>query len=124
MAEKINWNYVVQALHGPSVSGAGKLDVEAYEKIEIQILAGSTHEVSISNTSNISLLIIGSTTPDPAITYAGTPALPIGECKLDAPHIFIGEIAKDFLEADTVLTFTNGTGKDTEIQVLIGRKTA
>ena len=124
MAEKINWNFVVQALNGPSVSGADKLDVEAYEKIDFPILKTATHDVTLSNISKISLLIISSANADPLITYTGNPALPVGSCKLDAPHIFIGDIAMTFLKADTVLTFTNGSVNDTEIQILIGRKTA
>jgi hypothetical protein len=41
MAEKIDWNFVVKALNGSSVSGAGTLEVEAYDKINVTITAGA-----------------------------------------------------------------------------------
>ena len=41
MAEKINWNFMVQALNGRSVSGAGTLEVEACDEIKVTIIAGA-----------------------------------------------------------------------------------
>ena len=41
MAEKFSWNYVAQALNGPSLSGQGELTVDAYDKIEVTIAASA-----------------------------------------------------------------------------------
>ena len=121
MAEKINWNFVAQALKGPSITGVGSLDVESYEKIDFKIPKTLTHDVTVSDVSKVSLLIISTITPDKLITFKGNPVLPIGDCELDNSLILVGNVAQDFLKADTVLTFTNGTDKEIEIQMLIGR---
>jgi hypothetical protein len=124
MSEKINWNFSAQALKGPAISGAGSLDVEGYEKKDFRITkSGGTHPVTMTGFGAVSLLIISSDSYDPLITYTGIPELAITTCELDGPHIFMGKVASDFLNADTVITFTNNTDKDVEIQILVGRKT-
>jgi hypothetical protein len=124
MTEKISWNFAAQVLKGPAVSGAGNLDVEGYEKKDFKITKnGGTHPVTMTGFGTVALLIISSDSYDPLITYTGTPDLAIATCKLDVPHIFMGKVASDFLKADTVITFTNNTTKDVEIQILVGRKT-
>jgi len=131
MSEKISWNFVAQALNGPSISGAGNLNVEDYEKINFSLakkgVSGATHSVNLSGISTVSLLIISTSTPDSKITYKVTPAIkdaPADGYVLDGPHIFIGAGAIAFLVAATGLTFTNATGADAEIQILVGRTTA
>ena len=128
MAEKINWNFVAQVLKGPSISGAGGADVDAYEKFDFTIAKAGANTVALQDTSKLSLLIISSAAPDPKITYKGSPTALPGEpgsgYALDAPHIFIGRIAKDFFKSITDIKFTNGTGAEVEIQILIGRTIA
>ncbi len=129
MAEKINWNFVAQVLKGPSISGAGDLDVDAYEKFDFTIAKAGTNTVALQDASKISLLIISSATPGPKITYKGgtiavptkLPGEPASGYVLDGPHICIGQIAKDFFKGITDLTFINGAGAEVEIQILIGR---
>lgn len=128
MSEKISWNFVVQALNGPSISGAGSLTPEAYETIDVTV-PGITPPLTkkVTLPGAMSLLIIkppAPTTPGMNITYKGTPAIPGEPVVLDGPHVFIGAGAIAFLGAATDLTFTNATGADTEIQILIGRTTA
>lgn len=128
MAEKISWNFVAQVLKGPSISGAAGLEVDAYEKFDFTIANAGTNTVALQDASKILLLIISSTTPGPGITYKGSPTALPGEpgngYVLDGPHIFIGRIAKDFFKGITNITFTNGTGAEVGIQILIARKIA
>jgi len=140
MAEKINWNFVAQVLKGPSISGADSLEVDAYEKFDFTIAKDGTNTVALQDASKISLLIISSATypkislqhPQPKIIYKGgtgttakkLPGEPDSGYVLDAPHIFIGQIAKDFFKDSTDITFTNSTGAEVEIQILIGRTIA
>ena len=124
MSEKINWSFSAQVLKGPVISGGGNLDVKGYEKIDLKLVKDvGTDSASITNFSSVSLLIISSDTYDPLITYAGNHELAIATCKLDGPHIFIGQMAADFLKKNNTITFTNGSPNDIEIQILIGRKT-
>jgi len=58
MAEQINWNFVTQALNGPSLSGQGDLEFDAYDKIEVTITAGDTQQVNLVPSGTVSLLII------------------------------------------------------------------
>lgn len=69
MAEKINWNFVVQVLNGPSVSGAGTLEMEAYDKIEVTIIAGATQQVNLVPSGTVSLLVINPAVPDVDLSY-------------------------------------------------------
>ena len=132
MAEKINWNFVAQVLKGPSISGADSLEVDAYEKFDFTIAKEGNNTVALQDASKISLLIIISATPDPEIIYKGgtgvtpkkLPGEPDSGYVLEAPHIFIGQIAKDFFRESTDITFTNGTDAEVEIQILIGRTIA
>lgn len=129
MAEKINWSFVAQIPRGPSISGADNLEAEAYEKIDFTIPSKEKHDVCLSNTSAISLLIINSDTPNKLITYTADPKLPVDKCTLDGPHIFLGKIAHDFFATRTEVTtskvsFANDTDVEIQIQMLIGRSIA
>lgn len=129
MAEKINWSFVAQIPRGPSISGADNLEAEAYEKIDFTIPSNGKHDVCLSNTNTISLVIINSATPNQSITYTAEPALPVNKCTLDGPHIFIGNLAHDFFatgtdETTSKVSFTNNTDNEIQIQILIGRSIA
>ncbi|MEQ1529012.1 MAG: hypothetical protein ABL925_06830 [Methylococcales bacterium] len=117
MAEKINWNFVAQALNGPSLSGQGTLEIDAYDKITVTIGAGNAQQVNLAPSGAVSLLIINPATPHAGLSYdvAGNPVV------LDGPHVLIGTGAVSLLGAATNLTFTNNTGSDTIIEILLGR---
>ncbi len=117
MAEKMNWNYVANAFNGPSVSAAGSIEVDAYDKFEITVVVGATQEVKLVPGDTISLLIINPKTPSADLTYAiGGKPVP-----LDGPHVLIGAGAVSLLGDVTSLSFTNKTSTDTVIEILIGR---
>ena len=117
MAEKLNWNYLANALNGPSVSGAGSIEVDAYDKFAITVTAGATQEVNLVPGDAISLLIINPKPPSTDLSYAlgGNPVA------LDGPHLLIGAGAVSLLGTVTSLKFTNNTGSDAVIEILIGR---
>ncbi len=117
MSEKINWNFVAQVLKGPSVSAAASIDIDAYDKFKITIPDSVTQTVNLVPAGTISLLIISPKIPDEDLSYdlSGSPV------KLDGPHALIGTGAVNLLGGVTSLTFTNATGADASIEILIGR---
>ena len=118
MAETISWNYVAQALGGPSLSGQGDLTVDAYDKITVTIAAGATQEVDLVPSGTVSLLVINPAVPDIDLSYdVGGNAV-----ALDGPHVLIGTGAVSLLLAvRRDLSFTNNTGADATIEILLGR---
>ena len=117
MAEKISWNYVSQALNGPSVSAAGELEVDAYDKLAVTIADTTSQQVDLVPGGTVSLLVINPQTPSEDLTYdvGGT------DVPLDGPHVLIGAGAVSLLGGATSLTFTNNSGADALIEILIGR---
>jgi len=118
MSETIKWNFVTQVLKGPSVSAAGSIDeVDAYDKFDIDLADGATQTVDLVPSDSISLLIINPKTPDEDLSYdlSGSPV------SLDGPHVLIGAGAVSLLGGATSLAFTNNTGADAVIEILVGR---
>jgi hypothetical protein len=119
MAESIKWNFVTQVLQGPSVSAADTINgVDAYDKFDITILDSASQAVNlVPGGSSISLLVINPRQPDANLSYdlSGSPVA------LDGPHVLIGSGAVSLLGGATSLTFTNSTGADTVIEILVGR---
>lgn len=119
MSETINWNFVTQVLQGPSVSAAASInDVDAYDKFEIDLADTVTQNVDlIPGGGTISLLVINPQAPDASLTYdlSGSPVA------LDGPHVLIGSGAVSLLGGATSLSFTNSTGADAVIEILVGR---
>ncbi|CAH1087703.1 hypothetical protein [Candidatus Nitrotoga sp. 1052] len=117
MAEKINWNFVVQALNGPSVSGSDTMEVEAYDKIKVTITAGATQQVNLVPSGTVSLLVINPAVPDADLSYkVGAKVV-----ALDSPHVLIGAGAVSLLGGAANLSFTNNTAADATIEILLGR---
>lgn len=117
MAEKIGWNYVVQALNGPTLSGQGVLEIDAYDKIEVTIIVGATQQVNLVPSGNVSLLVINPAVPDVDLSYdIGGNAI-----ALDGPHVLIGTGAVSLLGGASNLSFTNNTDADATIEILLGR---
>lgn len=119
MAETIKWNFVTQVLQGPSVSAAASIDdVDAYDKFDVELADTVTQAVNlVPAAASISLLVISPQTPDANLSYdlSGSPVA------LDGPHVLIGEGAVSLLGGATSLTFTNNTGADAVIEILVGR---
>ena len=118
MSETIKWNFVTQVLQGPSVSAAASIDdVDAYDKFEIDLADTVTQAVDLVPGGTISLLVINPQPPHADLSYEldGSPVA------LDGPHVLIGSGAVSLLGGATSLTFTNSTGADAVIEILVGR---
>lgn len=128
MTEKINWSALVQVVGGPKLSASDTAVVEAYDKIRINIEAGTDKEVEIQpgGEGQASLLmIVSSKYSNPGsetekLTYKvndGTDSI-----ELDGPHLLIGKGAVSLLDAaPTSLSFTNDLGVDVSVDILVGR---
>ena len=118
MSETIKWNFVTQVLNGPSVSAAASIgDVDAYDKFDINLADTDSQVVNLTPGGDTSLLVINPQVPDENLSYdlSGNPIA------LDGPHVLIGAGAVSLLGGATSLTFTNNTGADAVIEILIGR---
>ena len=117
MSETIKWNFVTQVLQGPRVSAAASISVDAYDKFDITIANTVTQTVNLVPADSISLLVINPKTPDEDLSYdlSGSPIA------LDGPHVLIGSGAVSLLGGATSLDFTNNTGADAVIEILVGR---
>jgi hypothetical protein len=120
MAERLKWSYAARADGGPSVSGAGTVEVDAYVKASVTVPAGATQAVEILPGSGapLRLLVIAPSVPSADLTYAAGGA----DIALDGPHVLVGAGAVALL-ADPVgtLSFTNGTAADARVDILAGR---
>ncbi len=118
MPETIKWNFVAQVLKGPSVSGAAKIDgIDAYDKFDVSVPDAQSQTVNLTPGGDTFLLIINPQAPNAALSYelGGNPVA------LDGPHVLIGTGAVGLLGGATSLTFSNNTGDDAAIEILIGR---
>jgi len=118
MSETIKWNFVTKVLQGPSISAASSIDaIDAYDKFEIALPDSGTQAVNLTPTGNTYLLVINPQPPHEDLSYEldGNPI------SLDGPHVLIGAGAVSLLGGATSLTFTNNTGADAVIEILIGR---
>jgi hypothetical protein len=118
MSETIKWNFVTQVMKGPSVSAAAGIDdVDAYDKFDIELEDSGIQVVNLTPGGATSLLVINPRVPHEDLTYelSGNPIA------LDGPHVLIGAGAVSLLGGATSLTFTNNTGADAVIEILIGR---
>jgi hypothetical protein len=118
MSETIKWNFVTQVMKGPSISAAASIDeVDAYDKFDIALADTAVQVVNLTPGGNTSLLVINPRLPHADLSYElnGNPV------PLDGPHVLIGAGAVGLLGGATSLTFTNNTGADAVIEILIGR---
>jgi hypothetical protein len=120
MAEKLNWSYAAQVESGPSIAGAGVLEVDAYVKLSVTVAAGETQAVEVLPDPGAALqfLVIAPAVPSADLTYE----LDGDAVPLDGPVVLIGAGAVAlFADAVGTLEFTNDTGADARIDILAGR---
>jgi hypothetical protein len=118
MSERIKWNFATQVSEGPTVSAAATInDVDAYDKFDISLADTDSQAVNLAPAGKTSLLVINPRPPHEDLSYE----LNSNPVALDGPHVLIGAGAVSLLGGATSLTFTNGTGADAVIEILIGR---
>lgn len=124
MAETIKYSMTFQVVGGTNVPIAGKIEPEAYEKIQVNVPAGASDMVVNLQPTGAGLadfLLIKASVYGKEVAYkvndAGATAI-----KLDGPHVFIGSGAVEILDVEpTQLLFSNALTQDVTVDILLGR---
>ncbi len=124
MAETIKYSLSFQVVGGATIPVAGKIEPEAYEKIQVTVPAGATDLVTNLQPSGADLgefLLIKSSAYGADLTYKVNEDTATA-ISLDGPHIFIGKGAVAILDSEPAqLLFSNGLTEDVTIDILLGR---
>jgi hypothetical protein len=125
MAEQLKWNLNLQIAHGPSVALAGDLQVDAYDKVSVDIVHGAaavTIDVQPGDADEVMFLLIQSSRYGAGLTYSvnGT-----GDAiTLDQPQFLLGVGAIGLLSAapQTLEVENNlAVAEDVRLEILTGR---
>jgi hypothetical protein len=122
MPETLNWNLSVNVTGGPQLSGAAALEVEGYDKLDVVLPAdGKSHTVKIGpgTWDSVSLVLISASQPGEQLSYK------VGkvDTRINGTHLLVGTGAVSLLgSGDAKLDFTNGSGADVTLEILVGRK--
>lgn len=125
MPETIIITVAAEVASGPTLRESRTLSVDAYDKISVTVPDGTSSldvEIQPGGTGSVRLLVIKSSQYGDGLRYtvnSGTT-----EHALDQPHVLTGTGAVGLFGSEpTKLVFANalGSGKDAQIQILIGR---
>jgi hypothetical protein len=125
MAEQLKWNLNLQIAHGPSVVLAGDLQLDAYDKVSVDIVHGATAvtiDVQPGDADEVMFLLIQSSRYGEGLTYSvnGT-----GDAiTLDQPQFLLGVGAVGLLgAAPQTLEVENNlaVAEDVRLEILTGR---
>ncbi len=119
MAEQLIWNVTVRAEGGPQLSAEDTVEVEAYDKLSVDVPTGDadfTVELGPGAADRIVCLVILPATPSDDLRYkVGADEIP-----LDQPtFLFGGGVA--LTGNPETLTFKNKGAQDAAVEILIGR---
>ena len=124
MTETINYSFSIQVAEGPKVTDADKIEVEAYDMLEVEVpdsgTDGGQATVDVQpSSSGVKLLLITATSYED-LEYSvdsGTT-----NYDLDAPLLLLGEGAVGLLNAaPTQFLFTNSAAEANTVNILVGR---
>ncbi|MCX6028836.1 MAG: hypothetical protein NT169_05990 [Chloroflexi bacterium] len=128
MAEKMTWALNLQVAGGPKLAVTQLLEVEAYDKVVVEVNAGDTDkEVNVLPGGAGLAQFICITLTDPKkysdqLTYKVNSAASPTVIALDAPHLFLGKGAVKLLDAaPSKLFFSSTLTEDVTVQILVGR---
>jgi hypothetical protein len=123
MPERITCTHTVQVGTTLTRSVSTVLEVDAYDVIEVTVNDSATDdEVEVQPGSEVRLLMIHCDSYDPALTYkvnaTGNPVR-----TLDQPQMFAGTGAVALLDAaaPSSLFFSNATGRNAVVSIVVGR---
>lgn len=117
MSEKLLWSVRVQAVDGPLLSASDAMDVEGYDKVAITIADGGSTEVDLGpGGAAVTCLVVIPGSSTPPLTYK----IGANDIALDAPLVLLGG-AVALAGSPATLKFTNATGADVPIEILVGR---
>lgn len=120
MAESIDWNISARARGGPLLASAGTLAADAYDKITVTIADTTTQTVTVApgKWTSVSFLAVNPSKGGAKLTYKNGAT----DIVLDGPHFLVGAGAVGLLgTGEASLAFTNKTGADVTIDILVGR---
>ncbi|MEE8586409.1 MAG: hypothetical protein V3T83_16305 [Acidobacteriota bacterium] len=123
MPEQINWTLNVQVVGGPKISASNAITVDAYDKIEAEVLAGGSATVNVQPGDGAKFLLITASSYSTDLTYvvdaSGTTVT------LDGAHVLIGAGAVSLLgNTQNQFVFTNAGSADVTVSILVGRDPA
>jgi hypothetical protein len=126
MPETLQWSFHAQLVRGPSISPAGDLVVEGYDKIDVEVDAetggapGSKEvEVQPGGAGRVLFLLITASSYNPPLTYTVDGG---AERTLDAPLCLIGSgTVAAFSPTVNAFTFSNDDTNARTVQILVGR---
>jgi hypothetical protein len=136
MVVLVRWNFNLFVNDGKPLTLDGSIDgITAYDKLSILVpkepsatAKGITIDLQPSSVANLMLLCIkadsypSSTNPG-NLTYTLSKVTGAAENSLTGPHVLIGNALVKLLGSDlTQLKFINTTGKDVNIDIIVGRK--
>ena len=127
----INLALNVQVVGGPKVLISKSKSVQAYDKIEVSIAAdgmAKSVEVQPGDAADVSFLLIQSSVYSSDLKYFANNGINETDVNnsatldLDEPHLYWGKGAISALGvAPKILKFTNNSGEDAAIAILVGR---
>jgi hypothetical protein len=123
----INLALNVQVVGGPKVLISKSKSVEAYDKIEVVIEPGGIEksvDIQPGDATDVSFLLIQSNVYSSNLEYVvsddsgDSPTAIV----LDEPHLYLGTGAVSTLgKSPQILKFTNNSGEQAAIEILVGR---
>jgi len=124
MAIDITTNFVATVVGGPTLGRSFKLQVDAYDLVDISIANGAADEpveLQPGGAGQVQFLLVLASSYAPALSYkVNAAANPSRD--LDRELLLAGDGALGLLGAPpNQLLFTNATGQEISIRVLIGR---
>lgn len=122
MAESMSWNYSLAAASGPAIVNAGVFSVDAYEKMNVRIAAGSTQAVTIAPGTWVDVRSLAIATSDTTGTVEVTPDGAASAFALDGPLFLLGAGAVSLLgTGDASLSIENTGAADVSIDIFVTR---
>ncbi|HEY0169602.1 MAG TPA: hypothetical protein VGB98_01025 [Pyrinomonadaceae bacterium] len=124
MGVKINWIQNTQVVGGPKVAGAGLVEADAYDNVEVKVASGATVTVEVqpaTTAGRVKFLLVRSDNYA-NLTYEITEAAPLGAVDLDGQLVLVGEGALKLVGgAPKTFKFVNSGTADANVQILVAR---
>lgn len=124
MPESISWSTSFAVLLGPRVVQSGTLEVDAYDKIHIELAAGATNvDVDVQPSGapgDVQFLVVTADSYTSAVTYSADAGATTAV--LDGPLTLIGAGAVTLLaDPPRTLRFGNPDADPVSVDILVGR---
>lgn len=117
----IKFTVDIQVTAGPQVKFNDKVEVDAYDSIDVNLNGGETKTVSVqpSNADKVKLLFIRSSVASDKVSFENKDAQ--DQVTLANPVLLIGDAVALLANAPKDLKFKNGLTDPVTIQILAGR---